>query len=358
LPGWSTRALAGVARKLYGGKDMDQPFSLGRIAQSARRVLAVPASGLAEMLMTYPALSLLRSALPDSRIVCLVDDGQVDILREGGVVDDTLVFPRFKGPSGMFRYRPYVSELRERMFEAVFYFDFRYEFYRVLLPAVSGAHLRVALKGEVGYPLFNIEVVPRPESTYFKDLNLCLVRFLARDTAGWRDWGLPEKESRIAKEIVKFRKPKSGDLLVGVDLSFTKSGARPPFDTEIRLARSFQVLRPGRIALLSDPDPAVKDEEIRRLGTYDWLDIPRKNFRDTLGILSQCDLLITGNTNLLHFALAMNVPCFVLFTSDEDRRWLPTKGPFQIVEEEVWTTTPPAKLAMQVRDFACASSRT
>lgn len=357
MPSWSTKTLAGVASRLYGGKTMDRPFSLGRIAESARRVLAVPASGLAEMLLTFPALSLLRNALPDSRIICLVDDGQADILRDSGVVDDTLDFPQFGGARGMFKYRPYVSEIKERMFEAVFYFDFRYEFFRVLLPAVSGARLRVILKGEIGYPLFNIEVVPSPDAVYFKDLNLCLVRFLAQNAEHRGDWKLPEKERRIAKEIVKFRKPRSGDLLIGVDLSYTKSGAKPPFDTQIRLAKSFEALKPSRIALLSDPEPAVKDEEIRRLGTYDWLDIPRKNFRDTLGILSQCDLLITGNTNLLHFGLAMDIPSFVLFTDDEDRRWLPSEGAFRIVEEDTWKATPPANLAMQMRDFVCAPAR-
>jgi ADP-heptose:LPS heptosyltransferase len=215
----------------------------------------------------------------------------------------------------------------------------------------------VKLKDEIGYPLFNVEVIPRPDATYFKDRNLCLVKFLAPDANKWRNWKLPEKESRIAREIVRFRKPKSGDLLIGVDLSYTKNGSKPPFDTQIRLARSFQALKPSRIALLSDPRPAVKDEEIRRLGNYDWLDIPRKNFRDTLGILSQCDLLITGNCNLLHFALAMEIPSFILFSREEDRRWLPTQGIFQVVEEEIWAATPPAKLAMQMRDFACAPSR-
>jgi len=357
LPSWSTKKLAGIASRFYGGKDMNQPFSLGRVAQSARRVLVVPGAGLAELLVAYPALSLLRTALPDSRIICLVDDDQADLLRDDDVVDDTLVFPEFKGARGMFTFRPFVNEIKERMFEAVFYFDFRYDFYRVLLPAASGARLRLKLKDEVGYPLFNVEVIPNAESTYFKDRNLCLVRFLAPDAERWHDWKLPDKESKIAREIVKFRKPKSGDLLIGVDLSYTKNGSKPPFETLIRLARSFQALKPCRIALLSDPQPAVKDDEIRRLGNYDWLDIPRKNFRDTLGILSQCDLLITANCNLLHFALAMEIPSFILFSEEEDRRWLPTQGLFQVVEEGVWAATPPAKLAMQMRDFACAPSR-
>ncbi|MGD8627657.1 MAG: hypothetical protein PVH52_01115, partial [bacterium] len=73
-------------------------------------------------------------------------------------------------------------------------------------------------------------------------------------------------------------------------------------------------------------------------------------------ILSQCNLLISGNSNLLHFATSMGIPSFALFTDEEDRRWIPTGGAFHLVEQAVWTSTPPAKLAMRMRDFACAPS--
>jgi ADP-heptose:LPS heptosyltransferase len=358
LPSWTTKALTDVAGRLFGGKNVNQPFSLGRLAQSARRVLVVPADGIAEMLVLYPALRLLRSALPESRIICLAGEGQVEVFRDRTVVDDFVEFPKLAGARAMWGYRSFVSEIRERMVEAVFYFDYRYDFYRVILPLLSGARLRLKVRGEIGYPLFNIEVVPGSDSTYFREVNLCLVKFLSPGGRGeWPGWELPENEKKIAREIVGFRKPNPSDLLVGVDLSYTKTGARPPFDASIRLARSFAALKPSRIALLSDPNPAIKDDEIKRLGPYDWLDIPRKSFRDTLGILSQCDLFISGNTDLFHFAVAMGIPSFVLFSAAEDRRWIPSGGVFDLVEEETWKTTPPAKLAMQMRDFVSAPSR-
>ena len=358
MPSWTTKALTDVASRLFGGKNMNQPFSLSRLAQSARRVLVVPPEGIAEMLLLYPALSLLRSALPESRIICLVGEGQAEVFRDRAVVDDFVEFPKLSGARAMWGYRSFVSEIRERMIEAVFYFDYRYDFYRVILPLLSGARLRLKVQDEIGYPLFNIEVVPGGDSTYFRDVNLCLVKFLWRGGEGeWSGWKLPENEEKIAREIVGFRKPNPTDLLIGVDLSYTKAAARPPFDASIRLARSFAALKPSRIALLSDPDPAIKDDEIKRLGPYDWLDIPRKSFRDTLGILSQCDLFITGNTDLFHFAVAMGVPSYVLFSNDDDRRWIPRDGVFSLVEEETWKTTPPARLAMQMRDFVSTPSR-
>lgn len=358
MPRWTTKTLMGLGTRFFGRKNLDQPFSLGRLAHSARRVLVIPPAGLAEMLHVYPAITLLRKALPDSRIICLVQDGQDEVLRNQVSVDDMIEFPEFTGASGLWEYRPFVAEVRDRMIEAAFYFDFRYDLYRVLLPLACGARSRLVLQGEIGYPLFNVEVVPGGESTYFRERNLSLVKFLIRSGESPSEWDLPEKERNIAREIVKFRKPNANDLLIGVDLSFTKSGEKPPFDITIRLAKSFEALKPSRIALLSDPAPAIKEDEIRRLGTYDWLDIPRKSFRDTLGILSQCDLLICGNTNLLHFAIAMGIPAFALFTDQEDRRWIPTIGAFQLVEEGEWSTTAPAKLAMKMRDFACAPSRT
>lgn len=357
MPGWTTKTLMGLATKFFGRKNLNQPFSLGRLAHSARRVLVIPPAGLAEMLHVYPALTLLRKALPDSRIICLVSGGQDEVLRNQVPVDDMIDFPEFSGARALWEYRPFISEMRDRMIEAAFYFDFRYDLYRVLLPFLSGARSRLVLQGEIGYPLFNVEVVPGAEASYFMDRNLSLVKFLTRSGEGWSEWNLPEKERNIAREIVKFRKPDSSELLIGVDLSYTKSGEKPPFDTAIRLAKSLEALKPSRIALLSDPVPAIKEDEIRRLGTYDWLDIPRKSFRDTLGILSQCNLLISGNTNLLHFATAMGIPTFALFTDEEDRRWIPSAGTFQLVEQAVWSLTAPAKLAMKMRDFACAPLR-
>jgi ADP-heptose:LPS heptosyltransferase len=343
-----------MTSKLFGARIPNEPFSLGSLAHRARRVLVVPPSGLAEMLLVYPALVVLRKSLPDSRIICLAEEGQAELLKGEDIVDNVLEFPEFKGTGAIWRYRTFVSEIRERMIEAIFYFDFRYDFYRVMLPALCGAKLRVKLRGEIGYPLFNVEVVPGDADGYFRDLNLAMVRFMASGDGEGINWRLPEKEVRIAREIVRFRKANPSDLLVGVDLSYVKGGERPPFDVEIKLARSFAALKPCRIALLSDPRPAVKDEEIRRMGSYDWLDIPRKSFRDTLGILSQCDLLITANTNLFHFAVAMGVPSFVLFRGGDDRRWVPAGGSFKLVGEDSWASAQPARLAMELRDFVCA----
>ena len=357
MPDWTTRTLAGITTRLFGRQSLNKPFSLGRLASSARRVLIIPASGLAEALLVYPALSLLRQVLPDARLICVVQDGQGDILTEDDVVDDFVKLPQVKGTRGIWGYRGFVSEIRERMIDAVFHFDFRHDFYRLILPLLSGASLRLKLKGDIGYPLFNIEIVPSPQSTYFYELNLALVRFLSSSQDNVRPWKLPEKEAKIAREIVRFRKANPADLMVGVDLSYGKSGERPPFDVEIRLARSFAALQPSRIALLADMQPAIKEEEIKRLGTYDWLDIPRKSFRDTLGILSQCDLLISANTNLFHFAVSMGVPAFVLFSAKDDRRWIPSQGKYHLVEESEWASTSPAKLAMKMRDFLRTPSK-
>jgi ADP-heptose:LPS heptosyltransferase len=357
LPQWPTKGMLTVASKLLCRGNIDQPFSLSELRESARRVLAVAPAGLAEMLLLFPALTLLREALPSSRIICIVEGNQTEILRGENVVDDYVQFPRLKGTKGLMTYKALVSDIRDRAVEAAFYFDFRYDFYRQFLPLLAGARLRAKLRGEAGYPLFNVEVVPKDENAYFLDLNLSLVRFLTSYDIEPRYWALPEKEVEIAREIIRFRKPDASEMLVGVDLSYDKNGETPPFDVEVRLARSFSALKPSRIALLSDPDPAIGEDEIRRFGEYDWLDIPRKSFRDTLGILSQCDLFIAANTTLFHFAVAMGVPTFALFSAEDDLRWVPGAGNFELVPEEKWAETPPAKLAMQMRDFVLTSAR-
>lgn len=351
MPGWTTKALLKIAAKILGNEHTNEPFSLARIGQSARRVLIVPAKGLAEILLTYPALSLLRKSLPESRIVCLVEGAQAEVLRNFGIVDEFVELPRFAGARGLFTYKAFVKTIRERMAEAAFCFDFRQDFHRIMLPMLSGARLRFKLKDEIGYPLFNVEVIPSHGTSYLRDLNISLVRFLADKGMRYDQWHLPEKEVRIAREIIRLRKPDPSDLLVALDLSYTKSGDRPPFEVEVRLARSFAALRPAKIILLGDPEPAISEEEIRELGPYDWLRIPQKTFRDTLGILSQCDLFISANTNLFHFAICMNVPVYGLFSNKDEVIWIPPDGCFELIDEKTWQSMPPARLAMRMRDF-------
>lgn len=64
MPQWPTKGMLSVASKLFARGNIDQPFSLSDLRENARRVLTIAPAGLAEMLLLYPALSLLRKALP------------------------------------------------------------------------------------------------------------------------------------------------------------------------------------------------------------------------------------------------------------------------------------------------------
>ena len=118
-----------------------QPFSFSRLLAGARRVLVIPPAGLAEMLHVYPALTLLRQALPHSRIIAVMEHEQVELLRDGNPVDDIIEFPQGGGFKGLRSYRKLILEIKERMAEAAFHFDFRSEFHRLFLPLLAGVNL-------------------------------------------------------------------------------------------------------------------------------------------------------------------------------------------------------------------------
>ncbi len=326
-------------------------FSLARIAQSARRVLVIPPSGLAEVMLTYPAISILRKALPESKIACLIEREQMDVLRGFADIDEYIELPDLSGMKAMGNYRALIADVKEKMIEAVFFFDFRWDFYRMVLPILCDAKVRIHLRNTVGYPLFNVEVVPKSEASYLSDRNLCLVSFLAGEDKKPEQWRLPENEQRIAREIAGLRRTIPSEMLVAVDLSYTKSGEKSPYEIALKLAKSYSALVSSKIVLLSDPKPCITPEETQRIGSFEWFQVRGKNFRDTLGMLSQCDLLISANTNLFHFGVAMGIPTFGLFSSKDGSIWIPKKGRFEIVDQEVWMNTPPAQLAMRMRDF-------
>lgn len=343
--------LVRLAAGIFRIKIRGERFSLAKITQSARRVLVIPPSGLAEIMLIYPAMTVLRKALPDSKIVCLLEREQVEVLRNLSGIDEYIDLPDLSGISGIRNYMSLIADVKEKMIEAVFFFDFRRDFYRMVLPLLCKAKVRVHLKNDIGYPLFNVEVIPRNEETYLTDLSLCLVSFLGGNDKKPEPWRLSESEQRIAREIVRLRKSSSNELLVAVDLSYTKSGEKPPYEIALKLVRAYSALVASKIVLLSDTRPGVTVEETQKIGSFEWFQIKGKNFRDTLGMLSQCDLLISANTNLFHFAITMGTPTFGLFSRKDGPVWIPKQGRFEIVQEQVWMNMPPAELAMRMRDF-------
>jgi ADP-heptose:LPS heptosyltransferase len=81
------------------------------------------------------------------------------------------------------------------------------------------------------------------------------------------------------------------------------------------------------VIVLATPDEDDVAQRFEQSLQCERMELPRHNVKDVVALLSQCDLFLGGNTNLLHFATAFGVPSLGLFTDRDEPRWTPPAVP-------------------------------
>jgi ADP-heptose:LPS heptosyltransferase len=140
-------------------------------------------------------------------------------------------------------------------------------------------------------------------------------------------WPLPEDRLRQSERLVHFNKPDRSELLVGVDPGLGKCGHGIALQNLLFLTRQLSSQVRCRFLPLSDTSNRQRLREFEaQLGN-----VPPGLVRDTLLetvlLLAQCDLFLAGNTDLFHFAVALDVPTVGIFTPRDDPSWDPGLRP-------------------------------
>jgi ADP-heptose:LPS heptosyltransferase len=143
----------------------------------------------------------------------------------------------------------------------------------------------------------------------------------------WRSTLLTDQDVRFARQLVHFRKPRKDQILIGVDPGKGKCGTRVTAGTLSYLLGVIQQQYRSKLVVLATPDEDLVATQFEQASRGERIELPRHNVKDTVGLLTQCDLFLAGNTNLFHFAAAFGVPTIGLFTDRDERRWIPPDKP-------------------------------
>jgi ADP-heptose:LPS heptosyltransferase len=136
-------------------------------------------------------------------------------------------------------------------------------------------------------------------------------------------WEIPQPDQEYANRLLNLRRKGNEGWLLGVDPGPGLSGVRP---SPRKLAWLVERIVASRgavpIVLTEDPEEAGVKEFHAALNSR-VLEVPSRGIRDVLSFAKSCDLFLSGNTNLFHFAVGLGVPALGLFGQDEKERWIP-----------------------------------
>jgi len=319
-----------------------EPISFGEAFRNVERILVIPERGVAGALFSMPTLKALRRGFPAGKIAVLVHEEDRDLLEGIGEVDRVIGYSL---PRGIRRFSALLSlghRIGSYKFDIAMILDREFDIERAFLCYLSHAPVRGGLQSDDSHPFLNLEVSSRVSGQTRAQLGIEIARVMGIDVSGLGlAWEVPERERRLAEQLVHFRKPREDELLVGFDpgpgqlVHFRKpredellvgfdpgpgrGGTSLSVSQQARLLDKLCSDYQARAILLTAPEHHWLIGKLESMLGREPIVVQQRRMRDVVSLLGQCDLFVASNTDLVYFAVAMGIPTVSLMTPVEVR---------------------------------------
>ncbi len=303
-----------------------------------QRILVIRLDHIGDLILTRPALRLLRQAFPEAQIDCLVSADSLRMVESDASVDHWIPwthhwFSRHRNPAAEKKER---SEILHRIQNTHYdlAIDFRGDFRNILFLFQAGIPRRLGYGVTGGGFLLTDE---RPYDTALHQVELN-VRLLSAIGVSGEPELLPLKViQELFSPAVPERLPKTPRVLVHPGAGYpSKLWPGENFETLIlRLHRELGV----QVLLLGD------SREKERQPFSGASAIPSPNFADLRGklalhdlpiLMNQADLFIGGDSGPAHMAAAQGLPILCLFSGVNDVKvWRPWTEKLRLITKPV-----------------------
>jgi len=332
----SDQKLISAVLRPFFRKGTGARFSLPDCVRDDSRILCIDAGCLSDVLFHMPLLTAIRRRYPGAVMDFLMPEKHATLVVPSGLARQCLLYK----PTQLNLWRPAFASLL-RQVQAGDYdlaFLMAHEAHPALEMAAlaSGAALRFGTSHPQAWPAINFELRALPDSYLGDRLRHAapLFGFAAAELAP--RWPLPMDKMRQMAQQVHFHKPNPRQLLVGIDPGAPLSGPGWPLETFQAIARTLTAKVECRVLPLGHPQEKETQARLEVLLSNVPTGLNRDTLLEVVLLLSQCDLFVAGNTDCLHFAVAMGVPVVGLFRADDPACWRPAAGPrLRLLEPDV-----------------------
>ena len=327
MPSSLLRRLLGRAGSSANGAVDGEAFSLPGSLQPGARVLLLASDDLTDLLFAMPLVEAVHASVEGVEFGLLCDERTSHLaLSTDRFADVLVVDPQQAGPGSSSR-RALQEALQGESWDVAILTGRDPDPERDELAHLSGATLRMGPDHPGAFPRLNCQVRPPSSESYPYGRAQLWGRLLGVGVdPGSLRWPLDPKRERQMAQLVHFNKPRKQQRLIGIDPGVGKAGTRLGTSSLALIANHVARTVDSRtIVLTADEDPAVV-EEFRGALENAPLDLPRPTLLETVLLLNECDLLVSGNTDLLHFAAALGVPALTVFADVDSDAWIPDRA--------------------------------
>lgn len=294
--------------------------------------------------MTVPALRHLRGVFRDAEISLLTRSWAEAIFRDSAVADEIIAFD--KTGSKVNDLRTQLGLLRERAFDVAILLPNSFESAFVSKLARIPKRFGYATDGR-GFLLSDRIAVPSwKETRHEVHYYLNLIDEAAERLQGARPTPSEEIEPRIDVSDERRNRARGILELEGVDLakktvvlgvgSANSLAKRWPAKYYARLNDLIQKELDANVVLLGTPDEKPVADEVRSLSEIEPLSLAGgTNLSEAVGVLAECDLLVSNDMGLAHIAPATGTRTITIFGPTKDATTRPLSHVAETMRNQV-----------------------
>jgi lipopolysaccharide heptosyltransferase II len=295
----------------------------------ALRILVTRLRYLGDVILTTPAIALLKERYPDAEIHYLTEAAYAPVLEGNPHLDGIVALHR-----GLRGAAVTIRTIRQKRFAAAI--DLFYNPRSAMLLYMSRMPIRVGGSRRWRRRMYthNFSVPPGIRSAV--DHHIYPLGIIGANGQGGRPRVyLSADEHARGTELLDrlLHGERSGGLAVAIHPGGTWQSKRWESDSFIELARGLVERLGARILVVAGPGEEAIAREIKEKGGGNIFICPLQTIRTLASLLDNCDAVVANDGGVLHLSAALGRPTVGIFGPTEPDIWFPYEGtgPFRLV---------------------------
>jgi lipopolysaccharide heptosyltransferase II len=316
------------------------------------KILLIRLRRIGDVIMTTPAVSVLRKNFPETYISYVVEKPYSDLITGNPQINETLILPPH---SNLKQFIQTIKKIRNKGYDTVI--DFHGGPRAALITLFSGAALKIGYKIKYKHFIYHIKLPRDPESRPIHSVenHVNLVKTLGIKTGAIPPLYIPpsrERETKKVKQIISQKK------LLDFKIISIHVGAGNQF-------RSWNITNYVKLCDLFSKDPEIKIVLLGAKDDKDSIDTilnrtksrpislaGELNLREVRDIISHSALFIGPDSGPMHIAASTRTPIVAFFGPTLPENFGPWRATHKIIQKNL--DCRPCKQRVCVhKDFRC-----
>jgi ADP-heptose:LPS heptosyltransferase len=302
-------------------------FHLPGDIANASSLIFIDSGDVVDLLFAAPVINFFATHFPLIKTTFLVRSVDAELVKGLMRVNAIISYEPRQLKLYSADYLALARKLRKKKIDIAILFDRGYSPERHLLAFAIGAPIRIGFAHPLAFPFLNCEIRLSDGRYEGKKMPRILQSIGLKLEEGWDTVTLVPRDVQHARQLKHFWKPEKDLLMVGLDPSSSKTRHHVIPEIIAYLANNLASRRRAKFLIFANPWDEKLVGGLAAELKGDVIDLKPESPSETVALLSQCDLFLSGNTNLFHFAAALKVPTIGLFTKFDRTGWIPESAP-------------------------------